>query len=135
MAATRILTINIRKYLVGKPRTKRRSSAVRFIRERIAHATKLNPVDVNLTPELNNSIIKHYSKAMVPLKINLSIDNGKVQASSFSEVKPQAKQAQEAKEAPANKKLDAKEKEQKQPEQKQAKQAPADAKKPADTKK
>jgi ribosomal protein L31E len=131
MAATRILTINIRRHLVGKPRTKRRGSAVRFIRDRIAHATKLKPEDVSLTPELNNSIVKYYSRMMVPIKVNLNIDNGRVLAAPFSSQKEAPKPQPQAKPEPAKKEA----KEQKA--QKQAEPKPADQTKqaPAETKK
>jgi ribosomal protein L31E len=86
--ATRVLTIGIRNYLVGKSRTKRRASAVKFIKDRIAHATKTDVENVKLSMSLNNAIIKRYSKYMVPVKVSLNIDNGKVNATPFSEQKP-----------------------------------------------
>lgn len=97
--ATKILTLNIRKYLTVQPRTKRRARAVKFIRGRIAHFTKTPVGNVNISPELNNAIIKHYAKHMVPLKLNLNIDKGMITASPFSEQKAKEKQPSKAESA------------------------------------
>ena len=71
--ADRLITISIRKYLVKQPRPKRPRKAAAYIRERIAHYTKLAPGDVKLSQELNDLILKHYSKSMVPVKCTVKV--------------------------------------------------------------
>ena len=71
--ADRLITINIRKYLVTQPRTKRARKAVKYIRERVAHYTKLKPENVKLGYDLNNLIFKYYSIRMVPVKVRVKI--------------------------------------------------------------
>ncbi|MCL4389543.1 MAG: hypothetical protein M1528_01465 [Candidatus Marsarchaeota archaeon] len=85
MATGRILlTINIRRYLVGQPRTKRARKAALYIRERVAHYTKTKIEDVKISQELNNLILKRYSKSMSPVRINAKIENGKATAEPFA---------------------------------------------------
>ncbi len=81
--ADRLITIGIRKYLVKQPRTKRFKKAAGYIRNRVAHYTKLKEEDVKISRELNSRIMKHYSKSMVPVKLNVKIDGGKALVSEF----------------------------------------------------
>ncbi len=81
--ADRLITIGIRKYLVKQPRTKRFKKAAGYIRNRVAHYTKLREEDVKISKELNSRIMKHYSKTMVPVKLNVKIDGGKAMVSEF----------------------------------------------------
>lgn len=69
----RLLTINIRKYLVTQPRTKRARKAAKYIKERVAHYTKLKVENVRMGQELNNLIFKEYSRRMVPVKVRVKI--------------------------------------------------------------
>lgn len=83
----RILTINIRNYLVTQPRNKRTKKAVRYLRDRVAHYTKTQIDNVKISKELNEKIFKYYSKNMRPVKMTISIDAGKATATPFSEQK------------------------------------------------
>jgi ribosomal protein L31E len=69
----RLLTINIRKYLVTQPRTKRARKAAKYIKERVAHYTKMKVENVRLGQELNNLIFKEYSRRMVPVKVRVKM--------------------------------------------------------------
>lgn len=69
----RLITISIRKYLVKQPRTKRHMKAAAYIRGRIAHYTKLREEDVKLSQELNELIIKQYSRTMLPVKCTVKM--------------------------------------------------------------
>ncbi|MCL5433846.1 MAG: hypothetical protein M1538_02615, partial [Candidatus Marsarchaeota archaeon] len=62
--AERLITLNIRKYLVKQPRTKRARKAIRYIRERIAHYTKIDVENVKIGYDVNNMVFKHYAKYM-----------------------------------------------------------------------
>jgi ribosomal protein L31E len=99
MMPNRIITINIRNYLVTQPRNKRTRKAVRYIRERVAHYTKTQEDNVKISKELNERIFKYYSKNMRPVKMTVSIDAGKATATPFSEQKAEQKveQKQESK--------------------------------------
>ncbi|MDE1869273.1 MAG: hypothetical protein KGH60_04915 [Candidatus Micrarchaeota archaeon] len=96
--ANKLLTINLRKYLSQQPRTKRNSRAIRYVRDRVAHYTKVKTDDVVISAELNSVIFKHYAKSMVPLKMNVSIENGRATATPFVvQKKQEAPKAQEKK--------------------------------------
>ncbi|MGI0133436.1 MAG: hypothetical protein ACREBW_00555 [Candidatus Micrarchaeaceae archaeon] len=82
--ANKLLTLNLRKYLVTQPRTKRNTRAVRYIRNRIAHYTKVKTDDVVISQELNSLIFKHYARRMTPLKMNIGIENGRATATPFA---------------------------------------------------
>ncbi len=98
---SRVITINIRKYLVRQPRTKRARKASRYFRERIAHYTKTDPDNVKIDKELNSLIIKHYSRRMVPIKASVSIENGIARVSGYPTQQAQTQQSK----ANANSKL------------------------------
>ncbi len=83
--ADRLLTINIRRYLVTQPRPKRARKAAKYIRDRVAHYTKLKPENVRLGQELNMLIFKHYSKSMVPMKLRVKIGTDTADVLPFSE--------------------------------------------------
>ncbi|MEM0149803.1 MAG: hypothetical protein QXW10_02830 [Candidatus Micrarchaeaceae archaeon] len=100
--ANKLLTINLRKYLVNQPRTKRIRKAVRYIREQVARHSKTNIENVRLSTELNALIFKSAAKRMTPLKLNISIENNIAKASPFKEVQaPAAEKAQEKGKNPA----------------------------------
>lgn len=88
--AERLITINIRKYLAMQPRTKRVKRAARYIRERAAHYMKMEESNVSISKDLNNRIVKYYSRKMVPIKLSAKIDNGKAVLNEFSADKPAA---------------------------------------------
>jgi len=73
---TRVLTINLRRYLVGQPRTKRARKAARYLKERIAHYTSMETENVKIDRDLNSMIIKYYSKHMKPVKASVKISDG-----------------------------------------------------------
>ncbi len=105
--ASRLITIGIRKYLVGQPRTKRARKAVRYVRERIAHYTKTDEDSVKISPSLSELIIKRHAKSMLPVRANISIEKGIVTASPFSEQKAEEKAAPAARKAEASPKATA----------------------------
>ncbi|MDE1811109.1 MAG: hypothetical protein KGH66_03645 [Candidatus Micrarchaeota archaeon] len=104
--ASRLLTINIRKYLANQPTTRRRNKAVKYIRDRIGHYTKTKVENVKISQELNALIFKYYSKKMVPVKVNVNIDNGMATATPFQDKKAEAKAVEKA--APAKKEAEKK---------------------------
>lgn len=81
----RLLTINIRKYLVNQPRTKRAKKAAAYVRERVAHYTKIPEENVKIGYDLNNLIFKHYAKSMVPLKLRIKIGTDTADVLPFKE--------------------------------------------------
>ncbi|MCL4373827.1 MAG: hypothetical protein M1360_03025 [Candidatus Marsarchaeota archaeon] len=101
----KLVTINLRKYLVNQPRTKRIRKAVRYVREQVARHAKVSEENVKFSRELNERIFKYSAKHMTPLRLNISIENSIATASPFKEAqaKPQAnaKEAKAAKPAPA----------------------------------
>ncbi len=103
----RLITINIRRYLAMQPRTKRVKRAARYIRERAAHYMKMDDSDVSISKELNNRIVKYYSRKMVPIKLSAKVDNGKAVLNEFSAAKAVAEQ-RPAEKAAAGKKQDSK---------------------------
>jgi ribosomal protein L31E len=90
--ADRLITINIRKYLVTQPRTKRARKAAKYIRERVAHYTKLKPENVKLGMELNNLIFKEYSRRMVPVKVRVKMGTDTADVLPFVEESAQKEQ-------------------------------------------
>ncbi len=94
---SRVITINIRKYLVRQPRSKRSRKAVRYFRERIAHYTKTEPDNVKIDTGLNAMIIKHYSRRMTPIKANVSIDKGIANVSRYGTQPTKPADSKEAK--------------------------------------
>lgn len=104
----RLITINIRKYLSTQPRTKRINKNVKFLIARVAHLTKVAPENVKIDQNLNTLIFKKYSKTMVPMKVNVSIDNGMATVTQFAEKTtrkeaPKAEAVKEVKKAEAKK--------------------------------
>ncbi|MCL4381099.1 hypothetical protein M1141_02365 [Candidatus Marsarchaeota archaeon] len=83
--AHKVFILNIRKYLVTQPRTKRRNKAVKFVRERIAHYTKLPLEAVKIDQTLNSMITKFSARTMNKLKLDVNIENGKAVLTHFIE--------------------------------------------------
>jgi ribosomal protein L31E len=91
----RIITLNLRKYLVHQPRGKRRNKAVKYIRERVSHYTKVKQENVKISQQLNSLVITKYSRTMNPLKLNVKIGTDTADVFPFSEQvakKPEADQ-------------------------------------------
>ncbi len=83
--STRIMTINLRKYLSTQPRTRRIKRSMRYLRERIAHYTKTDESKVSISDELNRAMFKHYIKSMKPLKVSVDISEGKAKVGLFKD--------------------------------------------------
>ncbi|MCL5433442.1 MAG: hypothetical protein M1538_00480, partial [Candidatus Marsarchaeota archaeon] len=47
--------------------------AIRYIRERIAHYTKIDVENVKIGYDVNNMVFKHYAKYMTPIKLKVNI--------------------------------------------------------------
>jgi ribosomal protein L31E len=88
--ANRLLTINIRNYLVKQPRRKRPARIARYVRYKIARATKMRLESVRITGELNQLILKKHLHSMMPLKVNINVEKDKATASPFGEKGKQA---------------------------------------------
>ncbi len=83
--AHKVFILNIRKYLVTQPRTKRRNKAVKFVRERIAHYTKMPIEAVKIDQALNSMITKFSARTMNKLKLDVNVENGKALLTPFIE--------------------------------------------------
>lgn len=99
MASRMLLTINLRRYLVGQPRNKRKYKAIRYIRERISHYTKTDIDNVLLSQELNSLVLRRLAKSMAPVKLTVKIDNGKATAEPFAPEKEKVAPAEKGKDA------------------------------------
>ncbi len=86
----RLLTINLRNYLVRQPVRRRHMKLSRYVRNRVAHYIKVDEENVKITGELNNLMIKSYSKSMLPLKLNVKIENGTATVHPFIQKKEAA---------------------------------------------
>ncbi len=84
--ADRLITINIRRYLVNQPRTKRARKAVKYIRERVAHYTKIPEENIKMSYDLNALIFKQYSRTMVPVKLRIKIGTDTADILPFQEI-------------------------------------------------
>lgn len=100
--ANRILTINIRDFLVKQPRRKRPARISRWIRLRIAHSANIKSDSIKITKELNSIVQKRYLYSMKPLKVNISTDKGISTVTYFDKVAKPAPAAdvKDAKAAP-----------------------------------
>ena len=110
--AERLITLNIRRYLVKQPRPKRARRAMRYIRERVAHYTKIVPENIRIGQDVNNAVFKHYAKYMNPIKLRVLIGTDTADVLMFKEgASADAKAAKSnEKTAKENKKEDKKEK-------------------------
>lgn len=99
--AIRLLTINIRKYLVKQPRRKRPARISRYIRYKIAHSANIKADSIKITKELNSIVLKKYLHSMKPLKVSISTDKGISTVTYFDKAaKPADVKTAQAKEAP-----------------------------------
>ncbi|MGC8652014.1 MAG: hypothetical protein ACP5UH_02065 [Candidatus Micrarchaeia archaeon] len=97
--ANKLVTINLRKYLVNQPRTKRIRKAISYVRAQVARHAKVDEADVKLSKELNEHIFKYAARRMTPLKLSISIDNNIATASTFKEAQANAPAAEKPKAA------------------------------------
>lgn len=74
--AERLITLNLRRYLVEQPVTKRQRKAINYIRERVAHYTKVDIDNVKIDMPLSESVIKYYSRKMKPIKLSIDLKDG-----------------------------------------------------------
>lgn len=81
----RLLTINLRRYMVSHPRRNRHRKTFSYLRDRIAHYSKVPIENVTISNELNELVTKHNVKSMSPVKVNVTIENGKASAAPFKE--------------------------------------------------
>jgi hypothetical protein len=93
----KLITINIRRYLVTQPRSVRQKRLSRYVRERIAHYMKVAEENVKIDMAMNSAMTKVYTKSMMPIKANVNIDNGVAKVSLYSDKKPAETQKAEAK--------------------------------------
>lgn len=98
--ANRLLTINIRNYLVGQPRRKRPMRISRYIKERISQQTNIGMENIRISNELNSIILKQHLHSMKKLKVNINVEKEKATVTPFSE-KPRPQTAAEARKAGA----------------------------------
>ena len=123
----KLITINIKRYLVTQPRSVRQKRLSRYVRERIAHYMKVAEENVKIDTAMNSAMTKVYTKSMMPIKANVNIDNGVAKVSLYSDKKPAETQKAEPK-APEKKAEKAKKEtalpEQKKPEAKESKAKP-----------
>lgn len=92
--ANRLLTINIRNYLVNQPRRKRPMRISTYLKYRIAKSTNIRSSNIRISSELNTLVMKKYINSMKPLKVNVSIDKEIATITPFGQ---KAAKAQEAK--------------------------------------
>ncbi len=85
----RLITINLRRYLVEQPTTKRQRKAVAYVRERISHYTKVDIDNVRLDMKLSEQIIKYHARNMSPVKLKVDVKDGSAHAFIFSDKKEQ----------------------------------------------
>ncbi|MEM0154610.1 MAG: hypothetical protein QW814_02130 [Methanothrix sp.] len=93
----KLITINIRRYLVTQPRSVRQKRLSRYVRERIAHYMKVSEENVKIDTAMNSAMTKVYTKSMMPIKANVNIDNGVAKVSLYSSKKPAETQKAEVK--------------------------------------
>lgn len=83
--ATRLITINLRRYLVRQPRNKRMYKAARYVRERVAHYTKTPEENVKMDQALSAIIAKKYSRSLKLLKLSVDIKDNIARVTAYSE--------------------------------------------------
>ena len=88
--ANRLITINLRRYLVNRPRRLRHKKAASYLRDRVAHYSKVEPEKVKISRELSEVLTKHHVKSMHPIKVNVSIEGGVATVTPFKETQPAA---------------------------------------------
>jgi hypothetical protein len=87
----KLITINLRNYLVNRPVRRRHMKISKYVRERVSHYMKIDEENVKLTGDLNILMIKKHAKSMLPLKMTVKIENGIATVSPFAQ--PAAKKA------------------------------------------
>jgi len=87
----KLITINMRRYLVTQPRNKRARKAIRFLIDRVAHYTKTPTENVKISMALNSLVMKKYSRDMSPIRVNVGIDNEIATVTQFVDRKEEPK--------------------------------------------
>jgi ribosomal protein L31E len=133
---TKLITINIRRYLVTQPRSRRQKRLSSYVKDRIAHYMKVTQENVKIDSEMNKALVKFYSKNMLPLKANVNIDNGTAKVSLYSEKKPVEAQKSDSKTAQKDQKpkTEAKKEQSKEPSKKNVKEQKKESSTPAEQK-
>ncbi len=86
----RLITLNLRRYLVEQPVTKRQRKAISYIRERVAHYTKVDIDNVKIDMGLSESVIKYYSRKMKPIKLSIDVKDGNAMVKAHQDsIRPQ----------------------------------------------
>ena len=86
--ADRLLTINLRNYLVKQSVKRKRTMKIsRYVRNRVGHYVKVEEENVRLSGDLNILMIKKHAKSMLPLKVNVKIENGIATVTPFAQPK------------------------------------------------
>lgn len=98
--ANRLLTINIRDYLVRTPVRKRHMRISNYIKSRIAKSTNVRTGNIKINNDLNALILTKYLKSMGKLKVNVNIEKDKATVTAFSEKAAVPKPAATSKEQP-----------------------------------
>jgi ribosomal protein L31E len=88
--ADRLLTINLRNYLVKQSRRRRHMKISKYVRNRVSHYMKVDEENVKLSGDLNILMIKSHSKSMLPLKVNVKVENGRAMVTPFAQAKAAA---------------------------------------------
>jgi ribosomal protein L31E len=89
----KLLTINLRNFLVKQPRRRRHMRISRYVRDRVSHYMKVDEEKVKLSGDLNILMIKRHARSMLPLKVNVKIENGMAMVSPFAQPKAAAQPA------------------------------------------
>jgi hypothetical protein len=99
----KLLTINIRNYLVNVPRRKRPMKVSTYVRGQVSRYSKIMVGNVKLSKELNVIIMKEHIKSMHPLKVNISIEKEQAMVTPFQQKAPAAKPTETKATAPTAK--------------------------------
>lgn len=83
----KVLTLGLRKKLVGIHRTRRRSRAIDLIREGVARFSKVSPESVRIDGRLNSFAMQSTGTRMRKLKLRINRD-GELTRVSLFEQKP-----------------------------------------------
>jgi hypothetical protein len=86
--ANRLLTINIRDFLIRTPVRKRHMRLSNYIKLRIAKSTNVKAENIKISQDLNSLVMTKYLKSMHKLKVNINIEKEKATVTAFSEKAP-----------------------------------------------
>ncbi len=83
--ASRLLTINLRNYLVGVPRRKRVMKISSYIKNRISKSTNVRVDNIRINMALNSVIMKKHLNSMKPLKVSITMDKEIANVTAFDD--------------------------------------------------